>query len=156
MFDVDQFRALIIKPALNDLRLYSDEASELLIFTCAVETQGGKYLKQINGDALGIFQMEPKTYNDIWVNYLTNQLPLRLQLIHNFDCNNIPSEDRLVYDLRYAAAMTRIHYKRIPEALPKLHDLEGLWNYYKTYYNTSSGKANYHDAVNAYQRFRNN
>ncbi len=155
MFDVDQFRALIIKPALTDLKLYSEEACELMIFTCAVESDGGRYLKQVSGNALGIYQMEPATYNDIWVNYIPHQLPIQLQLIHNFDCNNIPSEDRLVYDLRYATAMTRIHYRRVPEALPRLHDLDGLWNYYKKYYNTALGKATFHDAVNDYQRFRN-
>ncbi len=156
MLDSFQLQALIIKPALVDLLMYSEEAIELLLFTCAVESDGGHYLAQINGAALGIYQMEPKTYNDIWQNYINNNNNLKLKLLHNFEAPRMPSENRMIYDLRFATAMARIHYMRVKEPLPKLHDLDALWNYYKTYYNSLDGKAEYHEAVNAYQRFRNN
>ena len=156
MLDINQFKDLIITPALEDLKLLSIEAIELLIFTCAVESKGGTFVKQVKGSALGIYQMEPRTYNDIWVNYLTHKLPLRLQMIHNFDCNNIPSEDRMIYDLRYATAMARIHYARVQEPLPNAKDLKAIWNYYKLHYNTLEGKNNYHDSVVLYQKFKAN
>ena len=73
MFLHNQLRELIITPALSKLQLYSKDAEELLIFTCAVESDGGTYLKQIKGPALGIYQMEPRTYNDIWQNYMRNR-----------------------------------------------------------------------------------
>lgn len=155
MLDCGQLTSLIIKPALEDLVMYSEEAVELMIFTCAVESNGGSYLKQMSGPALGIYQMEPKTYNDIWQNYIMKNSSILLRFIHGFGINVMPDEHRLIYDLRFATAMTRIHYMRIPEPLPKLHDLEALWNYYKTYYNTSAGKAEYHDSLNKYQIFRN-
>lgn len=156
MIDSGQLRSLIIKPALQDLTLFSDEAMELLIFTCANESLGGQYLKQISGPAFGIYQMEPATYNDIWQNFIVLKNDLRLKMLHNFSAPTMPDEYRLIYDLRFATAMARIHYARVSEPIPKLYDLNALWNYYKKYYNTSGGAANYTDAVTAYQKFRNN
>lgn len=155
MFNVHQLRELIIKPALENLVMLSDDAVELLVFTCAVESGGGTYLKQLNGPALGIYQMEPETYNDLWYNYIQKKPSILLKLVTNFECNRVPDEYRLIYDLRYATAMTRIHYARIPEALPKKENLNGLWLYYKRYYN-SLGKAQEDQTIQKYLSFINN
>jgi hypothetical protein len=152
MLNSSQLRELIIKPALSDLILYSEDAEELLVFTCANESDGGSYLKQVKGPALGIYQMEPETYNDIWQNYIISKNDLYLKLLHSFEASRMPSEDRLIYDLRFATAMTRIFYSRIKEPLPKATDIDGIWNYYKTYYNTSAGKADYNQALDKYQQ----
>ncbi len=154
MLSAGQLRSLVIKPALEDLLVYSDEAVELLLFTCAAESNGGQFIKQINGPALGIYQMEPATYNDIWQNYIMHKKDLTLQLLHHFEASRMPDETRLIYDLRFATAMARIHYMRVKQPLPKLYDIDGLWTYYKAFYNTSLGKADYHEAVSKYQRFR--
>lgn len=153
MFLHEQLRSLIITPALSKLQLYSNDAEELLVFTCAAESDGGTYLKQIKGPALGIYQMEPKTYNDIWQNYIRNRRDLTLLLTHNFDVVRMPDENRMVYDLHFATAMARIHYCRVKEALPSAKDVEAIWNYYKTYYNTPSGKATKSKAIKAYETF---
>lgn len=153
MMNCNQLKELIIKPALIELLLYSDVAMELLVFTCANESDGGTFIKQVNGPALGIYQMEPGTYNDIWINYISNRQDINLQMIHNFDCNTIPPEDRLMYDIRFATAMCRIHYARVKEALPSIYDIEGIYNYYKKYYNTDAGKADYPQAMRKYQAF---
>lgn len=154
MFNVQQLTDLIIKPAIAEIQLYSEDAIELLLFTCANESDGGTYLHQIGGPALGIYQMEPATYNDIWENWIKNNKSLCLQLLHLFDAPVMPPEDRLVYDIRFATAMARIHYARVPEPLPKANDIPGIWAYYKTHYNTSAGKASYYEAMTAYQRFK--
>jgi hypothetical protein len=153
MMDAEQLKTLVIMPTLRDLVLYSDEAIQLLLFTCANESLGGSFLKQVSGPALGIYQMEPETYNDIWQNYINFKSDLRLKFTHAFDIYRMPPEDRLIYDLRFATAMTRIHYDRIPEPLPKLNDLDGMWTYYKKYYNSTLGKADYHQTIANYQRF---
>lgn len=153
MFNISQFRESIIKSTLNDLLLYSEDAEELLIFTCANESNGGTYIRQVNGPALGIYQMEPETYNDLWQNYINNHGSLSLRLFSNFDVNRIPSAERLIYDLRFATAMTRLFYARVKEPLPNAKDLDAIWNYYKTYYNTSAGKAQKTCAVKKYQDF---
>lgn len=154
MLDMKQLRTLIIEPTLQDLVMFSDEAVQLMLFTCAVESNGGTYLHQVNGPALGIYQMEPKTYNDIWTNFIPAKQSIQLQLLHRFNAPTMPDEERLIYDLRFATAMTRLFYFRIPERLPKLHDLVGMWNYYKIYYNTVDGKSSYAHAMESWNKFR--
>lgn len=153
MMKADQLRELIIKPTLIDLVMFTEEAMELLVFTCAVESNGGTYIKQLKGPALGIYQMEPETYNDIWENYIKKKAMLLTNIIHNFEITRMPSEDRLIHDLRFATAMTRIHYARVPEALPPKTDILGMWNYYKNYYNTSEGAATQNQSVQKYLTF---
>jgi hypothetical protein len=156
MLNVHQLRELIIKPALEDLIMLSDDAVELLVFTCAVESGGGTYLKQFKGSALGIYQMEPYTYYDIWINYITKKLDLYAKLNTNFDVNRVPDEYRLIYDLRFATAMARIHYARASEPLPNKYDTIGLWEYYKTYYNSSQSVAQIDQTIQKYVSFINN
>ena len=52
MLNAEQLRTLIIEPALKDLNLQSDDATELLLFTCATESEGGTYLHQLKGPHL--------------------------------------------------------------------------------------------------------
>lgn len=150
MIDATQLRELIIVPSLNLLRMYSVEAVELLMFTAAVESQGGTYLKQIKGPALGIYQMEPRTYNDIWTNFLRNRTDVLYILSANFLVPKMPDENRLIYDLYYATAMCRIFYLRCPSNLPNKDDPESLWEYYKNYYNTPAGKAKKEKSIQSY------
>jgi hypothetical protein len=153
MFDCSQFRSLIIEPVLSKLQVYSKEAEELLVFTCAAESNGGQYLHQVKGPALGVYQMEPATYTDLWVNYIRARNRLATLMALHFQCNKIPEVDRMVYDLHYATAMARIHYLRFKTKLPETTDLEGLWNYYKKNYNTDKGKAKKEEAIKKYQDF---
>lgn len=153
MLNVSQLRELVIKPALHDLIMASPAAEELMIFTCANESFGGTYLKQKNGPALGIYQMEPETYNDIWQNYIKKKGSLLLIMISSFESTFIPDERRLIYDLRFATAMCRLHYARMPQNLPEANDINGLWEYYKHYYNSDLGAASKDDAIGKYHLF---
>lgn len=153
MLNINQFRELIVKSSLNDLLLYSKEAEELMIFTCAVESLGGTYLRQVKGPALGIYQMEPETHNDIWQNYIYYQTPLKMRFLTNFNIIRMPDESRMIYDLRYATAMARIHYSRITERLPNADDENAIWEYYKKYYNTEKGAATKDESISKYHDF---
>lgn len=155
MLNVQQLKELIIKPALLDLIMFNDDAVELLVLTCAVESGGGTYLKQVNGPALGIYQMEPDTHNDIWQNYISHKRDLALLMATNFDCLRIPEEDRLIYDLKYATAMARICYARVKEEIPQKDNLVNLYNYYKTHYNTALGAAEQESSIQKYLSFIN-
>lgn len=155
MINSTQLRELIIRPTLIDLIMYSEDAEELMLFTCAIETNGGSYVKQVNGPALGIYQMEPKTYNDLWQNYLNKKVETLLILTTNFDCMRMPPEDRLIYDLRYATAMTRLFYSRIQEKIPNRKDLPALWSFYKRYYNTVEGSSERSKSVQKYLAYIN-
>jgi hypothetical protein len=153
MLDCSQFRSLIVEPVLSKLRLYSKNAEELLVFTCAAESLGGTYLQQVKGPAVGIYQMEPITYTDIWVNYIRARNQLATLMAIHYGCNKIPEVERMIYDLHFATAMARIHYLRMPGNLPDAKDIDGIWDYYKKYYNTEKGKAKKEDSIKKYQDF---
>src|SRR5690606_25580496 len=153
MINSKQLRELIIKPALDALQLYSSSAEELLVFTCATESLGGHFLHQVKGPALGIYQMEPATYNDLWQRFISRNSRLTTLLAMHFNCPLIPPEERLIYDLRFATAMSRIHYLRVPEKLPQANDIDAIWAYYKKYYNTHLGKGTKTKSIEHYQNF---
>lgn len=153
MLNIEQFRELIVKSTLNDLQLYSKNAEELLIFTCATESMGGTYLKQIKGPALGIYQMEPNTYNDIWQNYLKFNMSIVMKFMTSFHVAFMPPEERMIYDLRFATAMARFHYRRVDEPLPPHDNIGAIWEYYKKYYNTPLGKADREHSIKQYELF---
>ena len=151
MLNCEQLRELIIKPALDDLQLYSDSAVELLLFTCATESDGGTYLKQIKGTALGIYQTEPSTYYDLWQNFIIRNGAHVMKLSVSFNVNRIPTEDRLIWDLKYATAIARLIYLRVKAPLPDAKDIDALWEYYKEHYNTPLGKAKKSNAQKKYR-----
>jgi hypothetical protein len=153
MLDCSQFRSLIVEPVLSKLRLYSKNAEEILVFTCAAESLGGTLLQQVKGPALGIYQIEPNTYTDIWVNYIRARNQLATLMAIHFGCNKIPDFERVIYDLHFATAMARIHYLRMPGNLPDAKDIDGIWDYYKKYYNSEKGKAKKEDSIKKYQDF---
>ena len=163
MFNNLQFRKLIIQPVLNELTLYSQEAEDLLVGTCAQESRGGTYLFQegTNPDlyaslqknilAVGPYQMEPLTHDDIW-KHLNLSNHYLVDTIINF-CNvpNNPTADIMLYNLYYATAMARLDYHRTSEPIPKTLELQA--EYYKKYYNTSGGKATIDEYITNYNNF---
>lgn len=143
MINLAQLRALVVKPALTDLGLYSEAAEELLIGTGLAES-GFVYLRQLpDGPALGFWQMEPATHDDLWENWLR----FRVELVHIMR-DEVPRGERtawptpslLITNLRYAAMMARLQYYRQPEPLPAATDIEGLAHYWKRYWATAAGK----------------
>lgn len=154
MLNIEQFRENLIKPVLSSLQMYSKDAEELLVFTCAAESHGGTYLKQINGPALGIFQCEPQTHNDIWYNFLRHRTSLVTLLSLNFNINPGQLDPaRLVYDLNYATVIARLHYRREKQPLPSHDDVEAIYDYYKEHYNTVKGKSVKDKCIKAYELF---
>jgi len=153
MLDCSQFRSLIIEPVLSKLQVYSKDAEEILVFTCAAESLGGTLLHQVKGPAVGIYQMEPNTYTDIWTNFIRARNRMATLMAMHFNCTKIPEHERMIYDLHFATAMARIHYLRFSGKLPDAKDIEGLWEYYKKYYNTEKGKAKKEDSIKKYEQF---
>lgn len=146
--DASQLRELI-RTILIEADLYSEDAVELLMMTAAVESRLGHYIKQINGPARGIFQMEPATEKDLWQNYLEYR-PKRAEVIARFDT----ADDRdLWYNLGYQILLARMHYVRVPEKLPPHNDLFAMARYWKDHYNTYMGAGTVKKAVEAYERY---
>jgi hypothetical protein len=141
MISIPQFKDLIIKPALTVIDLCTPAAEELVLGTALQESRL-QYIKQLgSGPALGVFQMEPATHEDIWKNYLAYhpELAERVKSLAAPTTADHPSTNELIGNLWYAAAMCRIHYRRVPEALPAVGDVPGMAAYWKEYYNTHLG-----------------
>lgn len=103
----------------------------------------GEYIAQIRGPALGIFQMEPASYDDLVKNYLNRErnFPLKARILAALFTEVLPSADALAWNMRLAVIMARLLYLRVPESLPSADDLPGMAAYYKRFYNTARGAA---------------
>lgn len=142
--DPKHLRELIIRPTLKLYGRWNPAAEELLMLTAAVETQLGYYLKQgafepndHDGVALGIYQMEPKTF--AWIQSRFSELTGR------------DSMD-LIWDLKLATIACRLRYFVDPVPLPDSRDIEGLAKTWKRVYNSVSGAGRWEDAELAYRR----
>jgi hypothetical protein len=151
--DATQLRYEIVKPALELIGLHSKAAENLVMGTAAQESHL-KYVKQIKGPALSIFQIEPATYLDYWDNYLDlpGKSKLKEKILKALDVDDQPLHDRLVYDLRMGAIMCRIHYRRIRAPLPRFNDIKGMAEYWKKYYNTKYGRGTVDEFIQNYAK----
>lgn len=158
MTPVDQFRTFIIRPALIMINLWSVAAEDLVLGTAVHESGGLKYFEQITGKddtklgpALGFFQIEVPTHDDLWRNFLN--VPSRWMLRQNL-VKLMTSEEsarQLMTNLSYAAAIARLIYYRRPEALPAEGDIDGYAAMWKLAYNTKAGKGRPEQWARAYR-----
>lgn len=173
MMDYNQFRGLVVVPTLHyldEVIPYSEEAVDLLMMTAAHESNGCSYVKQINGPALGVYQMEPATHYDIYKNFLKYNPKIK-SLLKDFTIDAgilLQQGEDMVFNLAYATAMARVHYYRVSEPLPERKAmakcvspesreedyLMELAKYAKWYYNTNLGKATAEDYLKAFKRWR--
>jgi len=140
---------------------YSGEARDLILMTVAHESVGGTYLWQDGGPALGIGQMEPKTEEDLWDNWIMYRNWLQQSLGELGYYRSNPA--MLEYDLRYCIIMMRLHYFRTPDALPKRRKFksnrdrpsyhEELARFAKQHYNTALGKATWQRYLGDYEMY---
>ena len=142
---------LQIQQTLTPLGCYSLNAEELLMATCANESNLGEYRTQTGGGpARGIFQMEAATHNDIWHNFLAyhKDLSNKIHLL-SANCNT----NDMINNDPYAIAMARVLYFRGRGNLPDSKDIEGIWAYYKLHYNTPLGAATHDQFIAKYNRY---
>lgn len=142
-----QLRKYIIKPALEGLNLWSQEAEDLVYGTCAQESGCGYYLHQLGtGPACSIYQIEPRTHQDL-VKYVekTEYINWFKSITRTFDTKT------LTYNLLYATGMCRMYYYRVPEKIPTT--IEGLAEYWKKYYNTVKGKGTVKQFIENYHKY---
>lgn len=141
---------IIIRRVCKHLGFWSHKAEELLMFTAAHESEGGKHRRQLGGGpALGVFQMEPATFYDIRENYLRYRSAL-MQKIR--ELGNVYNPSALVNNDHLAAGMARVHYLRAPEALPEATP-EDMAKYWGRYYQTQSDSAKEAKAIADYFKY---
>lgn len=133
-----------------DPRVYSASAVEQLMFTCAAESNFGEYLYQDDGDpeiesnlALGLFQMEAFTFNDIQDRVIMRRYP-------EWERRK-PIE--LITDLRLAIIMARMKYWSVPSPLPAADNVMGMARYWKRHYNTWMGAGTIKGGIEKYERY---
>ncbi len=157
MLAIKHLRECVIRPALDQLKLYSVAAEELLVITCAQESDGGTYLMQNDargypkGPAMGIYQMEPATYIDLFDNFLAYHRDLWQKIVGPGNVLAMPPTAQMIWDLKYATQIARLNYYRVREALPQ--DFEGQIRYYKKYWNTDLGAATLGQVRSNYEKF---
>jgi hypothetical protein len=149
MFNVGQFRDLNER-VLSHIGLYSVEAVELLLGTCAVESRFGHYFKQKKGPALGFFQIEPATLIDIWEHYLyyKDELSYRIKQVCGVGESDMFSCET---NIAYQICMARVYYLRQKGVIPV--ELKGQAEYWKKYYNTYLGKGTVEKYIDNYNRY---
>ena len=152
VIDIRQFRHHIVRPALEAIRATGVAAENLLIGT-AIQESHLRYIRQLqDGPARGFFQMEPATHKDIWENFLKYRVELS-ENVKKLLVGGAPEVAQLEWNLLYAAAMCRVHYMRVPHALPAANDVPGLAKYWKQHYNTPLGKGTVQEFEENYERY---
>lgn len=158
--NIGQLINYIIKPALKQIDLYSPEAEQLLVGTCAQESQLGTHLHQEDGPALGIFQMEPVTHDNIWKDFLFYKPDLTNAILSGHDkvacLVNAPIPivaDEMIFNLKYACQMARVRYFWIQEKLPEFGDIEGQAKYWAKYYNTIMTTTQVQKYLDSYEKY---
>ena len=141
--DAQQLHDHIIKPTLQYMggNYDSKDARFLLLCTAAIESKCGHYIKQINGPALGIWQMEPNTESDILLNCDAIKVNGNRWLQGLGLCAT--NQLWLTVSPMYACAMARLKYSMDKEPLPDRHDIKEVYDYYKRIYNTPAGASTY-------------
>jgi hypothetical protein len=148
------FRELVVRPALQGSYLWSQVAENLLMGTAAQESRF-QYLEQIRGPALGIFQMEPATHDDLWLNYIRfssdRATKVRLWTVEQ----TLPFAGEMAWNLRYAAIMCRVHYLRHEKStpLPDSSDPALLGKVWKQVYNTPRGVGTVDEFIANYLKY---
>ena len=144
--NAQQLHDYIIKPTLEYMggNYNSKSARFLLLCTAAIESNCGYYIKQVNGPALGIWQMEPETHDDIWAvcdalyGSLGQMMP-NLTNAHAGELNHI----YMIANPMYACAMARLKYSMDSEPLPDYNNFRAVYDYYKRIFNTPLGASTY-------------
>lgn len=159
--NAQQLHNYIIKPTLEYMggNYYSKESAFLLLSTAAIESNCGYKIKQDNGPALGVWQMEPNTYDDI----IDNCDAVKVSHFESILYGMLPSNfheladlgvETLIQSPMYACAMARLKYSMDTTELPRLTgdkeaDSKSFYDYYKRIYNTKHGKSTYEKWVAA-------
>jgi hypothetical protein len=155
MISNSQFR-LVLREVLTEIDLYTANAEELLVATMAHESLGGTYLIQEGftletSPALGIYQMERKTHDSL-VKELTGYAQNIIQVCCHFS-STMPDAEEMIWNIKYATIMARHYYLSFPEPLPEVGDIDGIFDYYKRFWNTSAGAATKDEFVQHYNEF---
>ncbi|WP_281855894.1 hypothetical protein [Litoreibacter halocynthiae] len=136
------FVTLVIEPTVSHLSKipFQIAAPQLMLGIALHESGGLKHRRQIGGGpALGLFQMETRTHNDIWNNFLRYRTDLADQVRALRALDGSPRASEMISDDIYAAAMCRVHIYRYSPNLPGRGEIKAQAKIWKQHYNTVLG-----------------
>lgn len=144
----------VVQPALLYLsqwepRLDSPVARALMLGTAMVESNLTELQQHGGGPAVGLWQVEPATHDDIWQNWLAYRPDMHaaLRALAVFD----PKPDEMRYNLLYACAVARLVYWRDKQPLPPM-EAEKLAIAHKRIYNTHLGATDVNKSLYAFAK----
>ena len=157
MLNLQQVLNVWVKPALDYFPegLNTPNRQQFMLAIGCIES-GYQYIQQIDGPALGFWQMEEFTFYDCIENFLNYQSIFTpgWNRLSGLQATQDPAEvaqminwQRIGYNCRFACYMAAIKIYRAPPALPAFNDFQGMAQYWKTYYNTSQGAGTIEEAV---------
>ena len=147
----EDLQKYVINPTLRYIGLNSKDAGSIVLGVAAAESKFEK-LQQFNGGpAMGLWQMEPRTHDDIYDSVFPDHLILSKN-VQSLLSESFPALDQLHWNLAYACAMCRVQLWRFPEALPRYDDISGQAHYWKKYYNTEDGSGTIEHYIESYYR----
>lgn len=139
--DLLLIKKYMISDPLQAIGLGTDQGINQVFYTGYVES---KYetVYQMHGPAKSFFQIESPTHLTV-KNKLTNGLNGGLceRVLHYCSLKELPPDEMLIIDQRYAAIICRLIYYFNPAPLPKTKDAMQIANAHKLIYNTKYGKA---------------
>jgi hypothetical protein len=145
--DAQQLHDHIIKPTLQYMggNYDSKDARFLLLCTAAIESKCGYYIKQINGPALGVWQMEPATLRSIYFHCDALKVESFDEKLGKlaYPTNEFRINKSVLLSPMSACAMARLKYSMDKAPLPDHHDIKAVYDYYKRIYNTPAGASTY-------------
>lgn len=132
----------VIAPIVLDLELTGDEFARVQLMAGIGNVETGYHTRyQVDGPALGFWQVEPRTHDDLWQNWLCARPALaevtRSYLPTQFD--DRPSADALAISDRYAACIATLVFYRSPIPLPPRGNARAQCAAWKAGYNTAAG-----------------
>lgn len=147
------FRQWVVRPALQGVSLWTEINEELLMGTAAQES-GFEHLVQLGGGpARGFFQVEPATYRDLFSNFLVYNRSLQdAALYWSSRSSVVPPADELVWNLRFAAVIAYLIYRRHPKDMPVDMSPEALAKTWKKRYNSPLGAGTEAQFIASYHR----
>ena len=130
--------ARIAEQVLKHMCVYSDEAMDLVMRIGAVESLYQNIEQQSESSpAVGFFQVELATSNDIYENYLMfrkhSMLPLVEQITGYAFADEPWNRFQIMSNIALQVALCRLKYLRVPHPIPKSVNAQA--EYWLKYYN---------------------
>lgn len=151
MIDIQQFRDLVVRPVLLDMDMWSPAAEELLVGTAVHESGGLTYIQQLGGGpALGVFQIEPATHDDVVLRYAAARSDIHEKLKR---WSVRMTHEELPWNLAYGCAVARVKFYMDPAPMPAANNIVALGEYWKRIYNTELGAGTVSEWVYHYNKW---